>query len=65
MQKEQLPANQKPFNVLVLYLEADQLMTNLKAVIMELRDGAIALGRQGVKLQEEIDKLKAPEEKKE
>ena len=39
MQKEQLPKNKK-FNPLALYLEADQLMNNLRSVLMELRDGS-------------------------
>jgi len=55
-QKEQLP--EKKFNVLALYLEADQLMNDLKAVIMELRDGAQLAVQEVVKSREEKESEK-------
>ncbi|MCP3683500.1 MAG: hypothetical protein GY861_12505 [bacterium] len=59
MTKEQLPNSQpqqKQFNPLALYLEADTLMTNLKSVLIDYREGSIAAINKCKELQAELDK---------
>ncbi len=57
MQKEQLPANTKKIDFVGLYLESDQLLTGLKNVLMDYKQGGLMAMKKVQELTEENEKL--------